>query len=254
MLMQPTIQKLKTLKLYGMAEAFQTLIETPDSEALTFNDRFGLMVDREITHRDNRRQTRLLKSAHLRTAQACVEDIDYQHARGLERSQMQAFTICDWIRRQQNIIFVGPTGVGKTYLACALGHQACRQGFSVGYFRLTRLFEMVRASQAEGKYTRLMSQMSKTDLIILDDWGLGQLNKSERQDLLEILEDRHGLKSTVITSQLPIQLWHEYIGDATIADAILDRLLCNAHKMELRGPSLRKKEPDIDVTRSPEFK
>ncbi len=258
MLVQPTIQKLKNLKLFGMAEAFQSLIDTPDSQALSFDERVGLIVDRESTHRDNRRQTRLLKHAKLRSSQACIEDINYQHARGLERSQMQSFIICDWIRRQQNIIFLGPTGVGKTYLACALGQQACRNGFSVGYYRLTRLFEMVRIAQDEGKYTQFMGQLSKTDVIIIDDWGLGQLKKNERQDLLEILEDRQGLKSTVITSQLPIQLWHEYIGDATIADAILDRLLCNAHKMELRGTSLRSKEPDkvleVDSKRSPEFK
>lgn len=243
MLTQPTIQKLKALKLHGMAEAVQSFHQNPDSEALSFDERFGIAVDREITHRENKKQARLLKGAKLRTSQACVEDINYQHPRGLEKNQMMALVQCDWIRRYQNIIYIGPTGVGKTYLACALGQQACRRGFSVKYYRITRLLETVRSTHGEGSYTTLMSHLSKIDVLILDDWGLGQLNKSERQDLLEVLEDRHALKSTIITTQLPIKLWHEYIGDATIADAILDRLLSGAHKIELDGDSLREKDP-----------
>lgn len=246
MLIQPTIQKLKSLKLHGMADALELLSNNPDSEALSFDERFGLIVDREMTHRENKRQSGLLKKAKLRSTQACVEDINYQHARGLEKSLMATLIQCDWIRRHHNIIYLGPTGIGKTYLACALGQQACRQGFSVRYFRMTRLFEALRVSQVEGKYTVLMSQLSKTDVVILDDWGLGQLSKNERQDLLEVLEDRHALKSTIITSQLPIKLWHEYIGDATVADAILDRLLSGAHKIELKGPSLRNKDLNLD--------
>jgi DNA replication protein DnaC len=246
MLIQPTIQKLKALKLNGMADALQSFHNNPDSEGLSFDERFGILVDREVIHRENKRQSRLLKGAKLRASQACVEDIDYQHARGLIRSKMIMLTQCDWIRRQHNIVFLGPAGVGKTYLACALGQQACRQGFTVKYFRMTRLFEALRSAQGEGKYTALINQLSKTDVLILDDWGLGQLGKNERQDLLEVLEDRHELKSTIITSQLPILLWHEYIGDATIADAILDRLLSGAHKIELTGGSLRKKDPDLD--------
>lgn len=254
MLIQPTIQKLKALKLYGMGEAFQSLLEAPDSESLSFADRLGIIVDRECLHRENRRQTRLLRNAKLRTTQACVEDIDYQHSRGLDRNLMSTLVMCDWVRRKHNLIFIGPTGVGKTFLACALGHQSCRQGFSVQYFRMPRLFEILKTSQVNGKHIHFMHQLAKTDVIILDDWGLGQLNKSDRHELLEILEDRHALKSTIITSQLPIQLWHEYIGDATIADAILDRLLSSAHKIELRGESLRKKDPELDSNRSDDVK
>lgn len=241
MLMQPTIEKLKVLKLYGMAESFKSFLENTDSEALSFDERFGIIVDREIIVRDSNRQIRLLKEAKLRLPEACIEDIDYQHLRGLERSQMVALTQCDWIRRRQNLVLLGPTGIGKTYLACALGQRACREGLSVRYLRMAQLFELLRASQAEGKYAPFMSKLSKIELIILDDWGCGELKKSERQDLLEIFENRHALKSTALTSQVPVELWYEYIGDATIADAILDRLLSNAHKIELDGESLRKK-------------
>lgn len=254
MLLQPTVQTLKALKLFGMAEAFQSLLDTPDTESLSFAERMGLIVDREITLRDNRRQSRLLKEARFRTTQACVEDIDYQAKRGLEKSKMMALMMGDWIKRHRNLIFIGPTGVGKTYLACALGNQACRQGLSVRFIRLPRLFEKLRTAQGDGKYTTIINQLSKTDLLILDDWGLGNLSKDERQDLLEILEDRHELKSTAITTQLPVALWHEYIGDATLADAILDRLLSSAHRVDLSGPSLRPKEPVLDSNRSPEIK
>lgn len=254
MLIEPTLQKLKALKLYGMAEATQSFIDNPHSTTLSFDEKLGIIVDHELTQRENKRQTRLLKSAKLRTTQACVENINYQRARGLDKSVMAALTLCDWIRRHQNIILLGPTGIGKTYLACALGQQACRLGLTVRYFRLTRLFETMKQIQAEGKYTRFMAELKKADLLILDDWGLGQLNKNERHDLLEILEDRHALKSTAITTQLPVDLWHEYIGDATIADAILDRLLSCAHRLELKGPSMRDKEVELDLDRSLEVK
>jgi DNA replication protein DnaC len=172
-----------------------------------------VIVDHELTQRENKRQTRLLKTAQLRTTQACVENINYEHVRGLNKSLMATLTLSDWIRRHQNLILLGPTGIGKTYLACALGQQACRLGLTVRYFRLSRLFETMKQIHAEDRYTRFMKELQKADLIILDDWGLGQLNKNERHDLLEILEDRHALKSTAITSQLPVDLWHEYIGD-----------------------------------------
>lgn len=248
MLMHPIIEKLKSLNLYGMAETFQSLSKNPDSEALSFEERFGIIVDREIILRDNRRQIRLLKEAKLRYPDACVEDIDYENVRGLDRSQMIALTQCNWIRRQQNIVFLGPAGVGKTYLACALGHRACREGLSVRFFRMVHLFELLRAAHAGERYALFMKNLSKIQLIILDDWGLGDLSKNERQDLLEIFENRHALKSTVLTSQIPIDLWHEYIGDATIGDAILDRLLSSSHKIELSGESLRKKDKDLIST------
>ena len=245
MLIQPTIEKLKALKLYGMLNALQILMDNPENTALSFEEKLGMMVDQECIYRDNKRQERLLGIAHLRFTQACVENIDYQYARKLDKNLILTLTLCDWIRRQQNLIFLGPTGVGKSYLVCALGHQACRQGLSVRYYRVPRLFEMFRIAQGEGRYTRFLKELSKTDLLILDDWGLDQLNKEARHDLLEILEDRHVLRSTAITTQLPLHLWHDYIGEATMADAILDRLLTNSHKIELEGDSMRPKETKI---------
>ena len=241
MLMQPTIEKLRALRLYGMAEAFQSLNENTNSEALSFNEQLGLIVDREIILRNGNRQIKLLKEAQLRFPEACVEDIDYQHPRALEKSKMVALIQCDWIRRRQNLVFIGPTGIGKTYLTCALGQRACRDGLSVRYLRMVKLFELLRASQAIGKYAYFMTKLSKVDLLILDDWALGNLNNTERLDLLEIFENRHGLRSTALTTQVPVDLWHEYIGDATIADAILDRLLSGSHRMDLDGDSLRGK-------------
>ncbi len=241
MLIQPTIQKLKTLKLHGAVKAVQILMDNPESASLSFEEKLGILVDQETIYRDNNRQKRLLKAARLRSTQACVEDIDYQYPRELDKNLFLTLTLCDWIRRQQNLIFIGPTGIGKSYLACALGHQACRQGLSVRYFRVSRLFETFKTIHGEGRYPRFMHELSKVDLLILDDWGLEQLNKQERHDLLEVLEDRHMLRSVAITTQLPLHLWHEYIGEATIADAILDRLLTNSHKIELRGDSMRPK-------------
>ncbi|HXH55326.1 MAG TPA: IS21-like element helper ATPase IstB [Gammaproteobacteria bacterium] len=242
MLMQPTVEKLKVLNMYGMAEALQSLNQNPDSASLSFDEKFGIIVDREITVRYDKRQIRLLKAAKLRIPEACPEDINYEHLRGLERNKMITLIQCDWIKQHQNVIFTGPCGIGKTYLACALGQRACRAGISVNYFRMPQLFELLRAAQATGKYSTLMSKLSKIELIILDDFGLGELNMVERQDLLEVLESRNGLRSTAVTTQLPIDLWYRYIGDAMIADAILRRLLNCAHKIELDGEMLDQKE------------
>jgi len=242
MLMQPTIQKLKILNLYGMAEAFQSISQNTNSEPLSFDEKFGIIVDKEIVRRDANREIRLIKEAKFRFPEACTEDINYEHVRGLERSQIISLIQCDWIRRGQNLIFIGSTGIGKSYLSCALGKRACREGLSVRYFRMMKLFELIRISQAEGKYRAFMEKLSKTALIILDDFGLGELSKNERQDLLEILENRHALRSTALTSQTPVNCWHSYIGEATIADAILDRLLSNAHRVDLEGDSMRPKE------------
>lgn len=252
MLMQPTLEKLRALNLYGMAEAFQSFNENPDSERLSFDERFGMIVDKETIRRNEKRQIKLLKEAKLRFPEACVEDINYEHKRGLERTKMVALAQCDWIRKGQNTIFIGPTGVGKTYLACALGHRACREGLSVRFFRMRKLFELIQKSQAEGKYTSFMAKLSKTEVIILDDWATGDINRNERQELLEIFENRHAVRSTILTTQKPVALWHEYIGDATIADAILDRLLSNAHKIELEGDSLRPKDENLIPIGSPE--
>lgn len=242
MLMQPTIDKLKELKLYGMAEVFVALQNDIEGGAMSFEEKLGIIVDREITVRHEKRQQKLLKAAKLRMPEACPEDINYEHVRGLERNKMMMLIQCDWIKQHQNVIFLGPTGIGKSYLACALGQRACREGLSVRYLRMAKLFELLRAAQAMGKYPALMSTLSKTDLIILDDFGLGELSSVERQDLLEILENRNGLRSTALTTQLPIDLWHQYIGDAMIADAILRRLLNCAHKIELDGEMLGQKE------------
>ena len=196
------------------------------------------MVDREVTERKNRRLAMLLRTAKLRQ-NACVEDLDYRHPRGLERSQMASLVRGDFIRHAQNLLVTGPTGCGKSWIACALGNQACRQGLSVRYERVSRLLEALRIAHADGSYGKLLNQFAKVDLIILDDFGLEQLSAIDRKDLFEIIEDRHKRKSTLITSQLAVKHWHDYIGEPTVADAMLDRLLHNAHKLELKGNSMR---------------
>ena len=244
MLTQQTIEKLHTLRLTGMIEAFEQQLAQPQTHQLSFEQRLGLLVEREILHRENRRLNRLLKTAKL-PVQACVEDIDYRHPRGLERTQMAQLVSCEWIVHHHNLCITGPTGSGKTWLSCALGNQACRQGLSVRYLRVPRLFEQLRIAHADGSYSRLMNQLAKTDLVLLDDWGMQKISAPQRQDLMEVIEERHGLKSTLIASQLPTQHWHEYIGDATLADAILDRLLHNAHRLSLKGESMRKTKTDL---------
>lgn len=239
MLYQQTVEQLRTLKLTGMLDALEQQRSQIQTHDLAFEERLALLIEREILHREERRLTRLLRMAKLR-AQSCVEDIDYRHPRGLEKSKMASLASCDWIERALNLCIVGPTGCGKTWLACALGNQACRRGFSVRYLRLPNFFEQLRIAHADGTYIRLMNQLLKTDLLILDDWGIQKITAAQRQDLMEVIEDRHGRRSTLITSQLPIEHWHEYIGEATLADAILDRLLHGAHRLELRGESMRK--------------
>jgi DNA replication protein DnaC len=244
-LQQPTLEKLHALRLSGMAQAFEQQLAQPAAEELAFEERFALLLDHEILYRDNRRLSRLLKAAKLRV-NACVEDIDYRHPRGIERAHLSALASCQWVARQQNLCITGPTGSGKTWLACALGNQACRQGLAVRYFRLPRLLESLRIAHGDGSYPRLMNQLAKTDLLILDDWGIQKIAAAQRNDLMEVIEDRHGLKSTLIASQLPIEHWHEYIGEATLADAILDRLLHNAHRLPLKGESMRKRQHKLD--------
>ena len=245
MLQQHTLEKLHALKLTAMAAAFEQQLAQPAIEELSFEERFALLLDQEILYRENRRLSRLLKAAKLRT-NACVEDIDYRHPRGIDRSFMSTLASCQWVQRHQNLCITGPTGSGKTWLACALGNQACRQGLSVRYFRLPRLFEMLRIAHGDGSYPRLMNQLAKTDLLILDDWGIQKTAAAQRNDLMELIEDRHALRATLIASQLPIEHWHEYIGEATLADAILDRLLHQAHRLPLKGESMRKKQQILD--------
>ncbi|MES9904582.1 MAG: IS21-like element helper ATPase IstB [Sedimenticola sp.] len=236
MLNQQTIDQLRTLKLTGMLDAFEQQQAQPETHDLAFEERLALLVDREVLYRENRRLERLLKAAKLRE-HACVENINYRHPRNLEKSRMASLTGCDWVRQAHNLCITGPTGCGKTWLACALGNQACRQGLSVHYLRLPNLFEQLRISHGDGTYPRLMNRLLKMDLLILDDWGLQKITAAQRQDLME---DRHGRKSTLITSQLPTKNWHEYIGEATLADAILDRLLHGSHRLDLNGGSMRK--------------
>jgi DNA replication protein DnaC len=244
---QHTLERLHSLRLTGMAEALRQQQIQPQMQQLSFEERLAMLVDHELLDRDNRRLTRLLKAARLRV-NACVEEIDYQHPRGIDRAYLTSLTQCQWIERGQNMCITGPTGCGKTWLACAFGNQACRQGHSVRYLRLPRLFEQLRIAHGDGSYTRLMNQLAKVELIILDDWGIQKLNAPQRNDLMEVIEDRNGQSSTLIASQLPIENWHDVIGEATLADAILDRLIHNAHRLQLTGESMRKKQMKIDLS------
>nr|VFK66813.1 MAG: DNA replication protein DnaC [Candidatus Kentron sp. UNK]VFK72232.1 MAG: DNA replication protein DnaC [Candidatus Kentron sp. UNK] len=235
------IAQLRALKLTGMAAALLLQWEQPATYTdLSFEQRLGMLLDKEIMERENRRLTRLLQAAKFRTP-ACIEDTDYRHPRGLERAKMASLASCSWIAHHQNLLITGPTGSGKTWLACALGNQACRQGISVRYFRLPRLLEQLRIAHGDGSYPKLMAQLARFQLLLLDDWGIQKITAPQRSDLMELIEDRHGLCSTLIASQLPVDNWHEYIGEATLADAILDRLVHNAHRLPLQGESMRRR-------------
>lgn len=247
MLTHPTLDKLHTLRLAGMAKAFQEQLDMPDIDALSTAERIGLMADRELTERDNRRLTTRLRKAKLRH-QGAVEDIDYRHPRGLEKSLMKKLATSQWVREHLNVLICGPTGIGKSWLACALAHKACRDGFTALYARLPRFFRELTLARGDGRYHKLMTTMAKIDLLVLDDFGASTLNDEHRHDLLEILEDRYGLRSTLVTSQYPVDHWHELIADPTLADAILDRLVHNAYKLELKGESMRKKHKILTQT------
>jgi len=250
MLIEQTISKLNEMKLHGMAQAMREQLKQSEISELPFEERFSLLVDREWTHRDNNRMTRLLQNAKLRLS-ASIEDIDFKAPRGLDRSVIFRLAECDWIRRAHNILITGPTGVGKTYLACALAHRACRSGFPSLYVRLPTLFQQIALARADGSYPRLLKRIGKAKVLAIDDWGIAPMSAIERRDLFEVIEERHGISSTIVATQLPVNLWHENIRDPTIADAILDRIVHSAHRIELKGESMRKlRKPLTDETNS----
>lgn len=249
MLRQPTLDRLRELRLRGMAEAFATEQERPEAATLSFEERLGLLVDAEWTHRRNTTLARLLREAKLRIP-ACPEDVEFGAARGLDRAAWRSLFAGDFASRHQNVLIVGPTGVGKTYMACALGHACCRLGMRVRYVRLGALLQDVALGRLDGSYGTLFARLGKTDLLILDDFGLAPLAGAEARELLEVIDDRYERRSTVVCSQLPLSEWHRAIADPTLADAILDRLVHGAHKFTLLGESMRKKKGGTDGTKT----
>lgn len=234
-----TLSKLRLLGLHGMAQAVEEQMRIPEMASLTFDERLAQCVDRELLGRANRRTERRLRDAQLKE-KALIEDLDWHPRRKLDKGVILALASCNWIRHHQNVICVGPTGAGKTYLACALAHRACSEGLTSRFYRLPRLFSDLAVARLDGSYPKFMARLAKTDLLILDDWGQ-PLTDTERRELMEVIEDRTE-KSTIITTQLPIDKWHQVIGDPSLADSILDRLVHRAHKIDIDGPSLRKKK------------
>ena len=240
MLNPPTMETLHTLKLTAMATAWTTQQADAAVTGLSFDERFGLLVEAEWVARENLRLTRTLQAAKLKLSQACVEAIDYAARRELDKALIRQLATGRWVAEHQAVLISGATGTGKTFVACALAHQACRQGHRALYWRVPRLFQALALARAEGTYARLLGKLARMDVLVLDDLALVPLQEAERRDLLEVLEDRYGTRATIVTSQLPPNHWHEHIGDPTLADAICDRLLHNSHRLMLKGPSRRK--------------
>lgn len=241
MMTQDTLNKLQQMKLTGMSAGFYEQQISTNALHLSFEERFGMLVDQELTFRENNRLKRLLQTAKLRES-ACVEDIDYRSGRGLDRSEMASLALCEWIKQGLNLVLTGPAGAGKTWLACAFGNQACRKGLSVVFQRLPLLLEDLALSHADGSFHKRLMQLAKVDLLILDDFGIASMHAASRNDLLEVIDQRSGRRSTLMTSQLPMEHWHEYLsgGNSTVADAILDRLLSGSQRINLQGESMRK--------------
>jgi DNA replication protein DnaC len=241
MLTQPTIEKLMSMRLRGMAEAFREQQESADSQRLSFEERLGLLIDRQWNWRENRALERRLRNGRLQ-GPACLEDIDYRTARGLDRQVVRSLTQeSAWVREHQNLFLIGPTGIGKTWLARAFAQKACRDGYTALFQKATELFRSLSTSRADGSHSKLLYQLGRVDLLIVDDWAMAPMTETERRDFLEICDARYQARSTLLTSQLPVTSWHAQIADPTIADSILDRLVHNAHRIELKGESMRKK-------------
>jgi DNA replication protein DnaC len=239
MMMHTTLAQLRTLKLDGLAAGLEEQLAQPGMAALSFEERIGLLIDREVHARNDRKLVRLLKNAHLKYGQAAIEDIDARAGRGIDRREVMSLALGDWVSAGHSVLVTGPTGAGKSWLACALAQYACRRGYSAMYQRVPRLQEELRIRHGSGTFGKWLLQLAKTDVLVLDDWGMGAIDSMTRSDLLEIIDDRAGNKATVITSQLPVEHWHAWIGDATIADAILDRVMQRNHRFTLTGGSLR---------------
>ncbi len=241
MLLSPTLEKLRTLKLIGMTKGLEEQQRLKAYEELNFEERLGHLIDYEHTHRENKRLTSRLSRAKLRH-NACVENINFAHPRELDRSVIRKLSTCSWIKEHHNLLITGPTGVGKSYIGCALAHKACLEGYTSLYYRAPRLFQELEIGRADGRYLKILQAIDKVDLLIVDDWGLSKLTPGEERSLLEVMEDRYERKSTIFSSQLLVKDWHELIQSKTIADAILDRLIHNAYRIELSGESIRKEK------------
>jgi DNA replication protein DnaC len=241
MLTQPTIEKLCAMRLKGMAEAFRQQQESADCQQLSFEERLGLLIDRQWTWRENHALDRRLRNGRLQ-GPACIEDVDYRAARGLDRQLVRSLTLESvWVREHQNLFLLGPTGIGKTWLGRAFAQKACRDGYTALFYKAVELFRDLAMSRADGRHGKLLYQLGRVDLLIVDDWAMAPLAEAERRDFLEICDTRYQARSTLLTSQIPVANWHAQIGDPTIADSILDRLVHNAHRLELKGESMRKK-------------
>jgi len=238
MLIQQTIERLRELGLHGMLKGLDQQLSSAEYHTLSFDERLGLLIDAEVSYRDSRLLSTRLKTAKLKH-QACIENLNFRKQRGLDKAALLQLSSCQWVRDHRNVLVTGPTGVGKTYVSCALAHKACQQGFKASYERAPRLFNSLAVARADGSYNRLLTKLSKLDVLVIDDFGLLQLNDDMARDLLEIVDDRTDIRSTIVSSQLPSESWHDTISNPTLADAILDRVVHKSYKLKLKGPSLR---------------